>query len=172
MRFPRIKAALNAVHVSAVKAPTANARDRARDAATLIDESGLLLACTDPALEVLLRAHAWRQLFWTRRDDVANAFRPLVVGHGLAVKLLAPYRALTAHALVLNMPQARLDPLQTAAELTVMLDAAAAAIIASAGFDRAILAPLPVAALPGWDSEDLDERLFDDLSVFRPPVLR
>jgi len=162
------------VHVCAVKASTANARDRARDAATLIDESGLLLACTDPALEVLLRAHAWRELFWTRRDGVVAAFRPLVLGHGLAVKLLAPYRALTAHALVLNMPRARLDPhsLQTEAELTAMLDAEAAAIIASAGFGPAEFAPLPVAALPGWDSEDLDERLFDDLSVFRPPVLR
>ena len=35
------------------------------------------------------------------------ALRPLVLGHGLAVKLLSPYRALTAHALVLNVPPAR-----------------------------------------------------------------
>jgi hypothetical protein len=174
LRFPRTKAALNAVHARAVEGPAANARSRARDAATLLDESGLLLACTDPALEALLRAHAWRELFWTRRDDVAAAFRPLVLGHGLAVKLLSPYRALTAHVLVLNLPRARVDPASPHgdAETAAILDADASAIIASAGFGRDLLAPLPVAALPGWDTENLDERLFDDLSVFRPPVLR
>jgi hypothetical protein len=103
LRFPRTKAALNTVHVRAVEARTANARNRARDAATLLDESGLLLACMDPDLEALLRAHAWRELFWMRRDDVATAMRPLVLGHGLTVKLLSPYRSLTAHALVLNL---------------------------------------------------------------------
>ena len=174
LRFPRTKAALNAVHVRAVEAPTANARNRARDAATLLDESGLLLACTDPDLMVLLRAHAWRELFWMRRDDVAATFRPLVLGHGLAVKLLSPYRALTAHALVLNLPHARLHPASPhgEAETAAMLDADASAFIASSRFGRDVLAPLPVAALPGWDAEHLDERLFDDLSVFRPPVLR
>jgi hypothetical protein len=30
-----------------------------------------------------------------------------------------------------------------------------------------MLPPLPVAALPGWDSEALGARLFDDPSVFR-----
>ncbi len=172
LRFPRTKAALNAVHARAAETAAANARNRARDAATLLDESGLILACTDPDLEVLLRAHAWRELFWTRRDDVAAALRPLVLGHGLAVKLLSPYRALTAHALVLNVPLARPDPASPDSEAASMLDAEAAAIIASDRFGPDVLAPLPVAALPGWDTEDLDERLFDDLSVFRPPVLR
>jgi hypothetical protein len=51
-----------------------------------------------------------------------------------------------------------------------MLDADASAIIASAGFGPDVLTPLPVAALPGWNRENSDERLFDDLSVFRPPV--
>lgn len=174
LRFPRAKAALNAVHARAVDAATANARNRARDAATLLDEAGLLLACAEPGLEVLLRAHAWRELFWTRRDEVSVAFRPLVLGHGLAVKLLSPYRALTAHVLVLNLPPARPDAMSPDgdAETAEMLDAETSAIIASSGFGPELLTPLPVAALPGWDTEDLDERLFDDLSVFRPPVLR
>jgi Protein of unknown function (DUF3025) len=174
LRFPRAKAALNAVHARAVDAPTANARNRARDAATLLDESGLLLACADPGLEMLLRAHAWRELFWVHRDEVAAAFRPLVLGHGLAVKLMMPYRALTAHALVLNVPLARSAPVspEGEAKTAAMLDAEASAVIASPGFGPDLLTPLPVAALPGWDTEHLDERLFDDLSVFRPPVLR
>jgi hypothetical protein len=88
--------------------------------------------------------------------------------------LLSPYRALTAHALVLNLPRERLDQASPheEAETAAMLDTEASAVIASAGFRPNVLAPLPVAALPGWDTEHLDERLFDDLSVFRPPVLR
>ena len=34
------------------------------------------------------------------------------------------------------------------------------------------LLPLPLAALPGWDVEQLGERLFDDVSVFRPEAKR
>ena len=169
LRFPRAKAALNAVHVRSAEAGTANARDRARDAATLLDESGLLLGCADAGLAVLLRKRAWRELFWTRREEVVRAMRPLVLGHGLAEKLLSPYRALTAHVLLLDMPA---EPPAATGAVDGMLDALAAATILAPGFGPDRLAPLPVAALPGWDAEGRGESLFDDISVFRPPVLR
>src|SRR5258705_10250474 len=60
LRFPRTKAALNAVHLRAAEVATGNARGRARDAATLLDESGLLLCCSDAGMAALLRARAWR----------------------------------------------------------------------------------------------------------------
>jgi hypothetical protein len=169
LRFPRAKAALNAVHVRSANAGTANARDRARDAATLLDESGLLLGCADAGLAALLRERAWRELFWTRRDEVVSGMRPLVLGHGLAEKLLSPYRALTAHVLLLDMLPA---PAAAAGAAAGALDAMAAETIAAPGFGPERLTPLPVAALPGWDAEGLGASLFDDLSVFRPPVLR
>jgi hypothetical protein len=161
LAFPRAKAALNAVHVRAGAAPTGNGRDRARDAATLLDESGLLLACADASLVALLHAHRWRELFVARADDVVRHVRPFAIGHGLLAKLLRPYRALTAHVLVL--------PLAADRAMAPEVDAAAAAAIAGAGFHAAQFATLPVAALPGWDGEGLGERLFDDASVFRPP---
>jgi len=169
LRTPRTKAALNSVHVRSAEAGTANARNRARDAATLLDESGLLLGCADAGLAALLHARAWRELFWARRDDVVNGMHPRVLGHGLATKLLSPYRALTAHVLLLDMPP---EGVAQADAADVALDAMAAAVIAAPGFGPDRLTPLPVAALPGWDAEDLGEALFDDLSVFRPPVLR
>jgi hypothetical protein len=92
--------------------------------------------------------------------------RPRVLGHGLAEKLLSPYRALTAHVLLLDMPSSM------AAAADGALDAMAAAMIAAPGFNPDSLTPLPVAALPGWDADASGESLFDDLSVFRPPVLR
>ena len=161
LAFPRAKAALNAVHVRAGVAGTANRRGRARDAATLLDESGLLLACADDALVALLREHRWRELFVTRADDVARAFRPCVLGHGLLTKLRRPFRAITAHVLVL--------PLGAEAATTAAMDACAAVMIADEAFAPERFAVLPVAALRGWDCERLGEALFDDAAVFRPP---
>lgn len=168
LAFPRSKAALNAVHVAAASAPTRNARSRVRDAATLLDESGLVLACTDAELVTLLRARAWRNLFWTRRDEVARRMRPMVIGHGLAARLLRPFRALTAKVLVVPVEPSTLPDGEAA---QAVVDTAAAALVAGHAFGPASLTPLPVAALPGWSDEGLGERLFDDVSVFRPRVL-
>jgi hypothetical protein len=159
LAFPRTKTALNAVHLRAGAAATANRRDRARDAATLLDESGLLLACADPTLVSLLRAHRWRDLFVARAADVAQDMRPFVLGHGLLEKLSAPYRAITARVLVVPL---------SVEDSPDAIDAAAAQAIASERLRPEALLPLPVAALPGWDTEHLGERLFDDASVFRP----
>jgi hypothetical protein len=169
LAYPRTKAALNAIHARAATAATPNARDRRRDAATLLDESGLVVACGDDALVALWRARAWHDAFWRRRADVARELRVAALGHGLLVKLLHPFRAITAHALVLSLSSSALP--EGPAALATALDAAAAAWLASRGdaFRPADLLPLPVAALPGWDSEGLGERLFDDRAVFRPP---
>ena len=164
LRFPRTKAALNAVHVRDADATVANVRSRARDAATLVDESGLVFACADAGLTALLRARRWRDLFWTRRDAVAARAFPVVIGHGLLEKLREPYRALTAQALIVDVAET-LHAMER-------VDTAAAALVAAAEFAPEQLTPLPLAALPGWDCERLGERLFADRTVFRDRVLR
>ena len=165
LAFPKTKAALNARHMRDLASATPNTRTRGRDAATLLDESGLVLVCGDPDLAQLLRERAWRSLFAARRDSAARAMRPLAIGHGMLVKLRAPFRAITARTLILSIDPATL-PEDAASQARV--DEAAARAIADAGLRPELLPPLPVAALPGWDREDLGERLFDDLSVFRP----
>jgi hypothetical protein len=168
LAYPRTKAALNAIHVGAVTAATPNARDRRRDAATLLDESGLVIACGDEALLAGWRDRAWHDVFWRRRADVAREFRVAAIGHGLLAKLLRPFRAVTAQVLVLPLASTGLPHEPVA--LASALDAAAAAWLGHRGsaFHPADLLPLPVAALPGWDSEGSGERLFDDRGVFRP----
>jgi hypothetical protein len=172
LAFPRTKAALNAIHVAAPVTAGGNARDRSRDTATLFDESGLVVACADPGLMALWRAHAWHDLFWRRRTDVVAGMRVAAIGHGLLERLAAPFRALTARVLAVAVDAAVLpgDP----RALCHALDAAAAARIAARGaaLQPEELLPLPVAALPGWDAEALGERLFDDVTVFRPRAAR
>jgi hypothetical protein len=172
LAFPRTKAALNAIHAAATVADAGNGRDRRRDAATLLDESGMIVACSDIELRELWRTHQWRAAFWDRRDAVAERMRAVVIGHGLLAKLVAPFRGITAKVLVLALDGAALpaDPALVAA----VLDNAAAAALAAGGlaFAPEDLLALPVAALPGWDMEASGARLFDDTAVFRPRVLR
>jgi len=172
LAFPRTKAALNAIHAAAGVADTGNGRDRRRDAATLLDESGMIVACADAELHELWRTHQWRAAFWARRIAVAERMRAVVIGHGLLAKLVAPFRGITAKVLVLALDGAALpaDPELAAA---VLDNGAAAAIDAGRlTFAPEDLLALPVAALPGWDMEASGARLFDDTAVFRPPMLR
>ncbi|MEO6565796.1 MAG: DUF3025 domain-containing protein [Casimicrobiaceae bacterium] len=168
LALPRTKCALNARHVADAGVPAApHGRTRVRDATTLLDESGLLLACDDDALIALLRRHAWRELFVDARARVEATFVPIVVGHGLLEKLCVPFRGITAQVLLVSRGTA--TALLDGATLGV-LDATAAVRIAALSHPGE-LTPLPVAGLPGWDTEQLGERLFDDVSVFRPAVL-
>jgi Protein of unknown function (DUF3025) len=170
--LPRTKGALNAVHVNAERDGTPAIRGPARDAATLLDESGLLVACADVDLLERWRAHAWRDAFWERRVAGAIPLRAVVIGHGMLAKCVAPFRAITGRALVLPLAAATLptDPFA----LAVALDTAAAAQVATwrPNFTARALLPLPIAALPGWDAEHLGRELFDDVAVFRPPRCR
>jgi hypothetical protein len=165
LAFPRTKAALNARHVASGAAATANRRDAVRDGATLLDESGLLVVCADASIVQGLRDHRWHATFGERRDDVARTVRAFAIGHGLLVKLLAPFPALTAKALV--VPRDGAAPAGSDAERDTV-DAAAAALVAREGFTSAALTPLPVAALPGWPGDDGRTDRFDDVAVFRP----
>lgn len=167
LTLPRTKCALNACHVAPATVPAGHARTRGRDAATLVDESGLILACADAELVDMLRRRAWQALFVTARARVEAAFVPVAVGHGMLDKLRHPWRGITAHVLVVPMPAGSPANPDTIAAL----DAAAAARIRAAPFHSSALTPLPVAGLPGWDAEALGLRLYDDVSVFRPSVL-
>ncbi len=172
LRYPQTKAALNAMHVASPRPEPGHGRARQRDAATLLDESGMLVACADANLVGLWKARRWRDAFWARRGDVAARMCAVVVGHGLLAKLVAPFRAITAKALVLDLDAAAL-PAEWSG-VAAALDAAAAAALRARGtaFAPEDLVPLPVAALPGWDVEGLGARLFDDAAVFRRSVLR
>lgn len=164
LAMPRSKAALNSRHVADGAVSTPNSRSRLRDAATLLDESGLLLACDSPELIELLRGHRWKPLFVERAPLVNKHFAALVIGHGVLDKLRRPYRSLTAKALVLAMPSGTLPGPHDLEEW----DRCAAKLVSAPEFGVDALVPLPVAALPGWDGEGLGGALFDDTSVFRP----
>ena len=163
--FPLSKARLNAGHVAADGAATTPRRSPRRDALTLFDENGLLVASADPSLVALLRGFRWRELFVERRTDVLRSMRFLVFGHGLLDKARAPFIGLTAHALVLDVPQALLG--QPDPAIAAALDRPLAGLVDTLASPRD-LAPLPVLGIPGWWPANEDPVFYDNARYFRP----
>ncbi|WP_415774539.1 DUF3025 domain-containing protein [Paraburkholderia sp. J94] len=176
--FPRIKAALNARQAAAIDVfgvgPT---RGGVRDALTLFDENAVLFASADPALTQALRGFDWRALFVSGRAlwepaigetlDGAARCEVRVFGHALLEKLIAPYAACTAHAWVVEVPQAYFT--WPRAERNAFLDATVSAELAAATqLSGRSFAPLPVLGIPGWWAPNEDAAFYDDTSVFRP----
>lgn len=147
LRCPGFKAALNAAHLAAPPAPPGR-RGPVRDALTLLDESGLLLAAP-ASLQAALRAQDWQAAFVAHRALWREA-RALVVGHALLEKLLAPRAALCARVLFVD-------------------DIEAPAV--SGALSPADLPPLPVLGIPGWWPPNEVEGFYGDAQVFRPKRL-
>jgi len=192
LAFPRIRAALNALHIrslppqavetdqprpaapGAVAAvapvPGAGVRGRLRDRVTLFDESGAVLVTRDRSLPAALRCADWEGLFIAGRERWRTQARLLVVGHALHEKLVQPYKAICARVFVLEADPAQ--PLEA-------LDALAAHAIASAwgnGLGASpmlepaarALPPLPLLGIPGWCPDNDDPAFYRDPLVFRP----
>ncbi len=154
---PRTKAAINAGHLR-YPAPGKASRPVARDVLTMIDESGVIVASSDPSLLDLLRGFRWRDLFVQRRSDVLAHMRFSLLGHGLMEKALAPFIGLTGKAILLHLDAN--EPLDAAVSRWLADDAH----LASSG----ILAPLPLLGIPGWDVRNENPAFYENAGYFRP----
>ena len=156
--FPRLKARLNARQAAEIaRAGVGATRGAVRDAATLIDESGLLLACDDAAVFELLARRQWRALLVERRERWTGAIVAFAFGHALLDKLALPYKAITAAVVPVPRGDGRLES----------VDAAAAAFAARPDLAPPLLAHLPVLGIPGWCAANEDACFYDDRQVFR-----
>ncbi len=158
LAFPATKAALNAVHQTTLR--LGDNRLPASDAATLFDESGLVLVGEDVALAELLAARHWRAALVDRRARWTQV-SVYIVGHAVLEKLVRPWPGITAKCLFINLP---------ADSSLAAVDAA----IAQRWRDAAVslpeqLFPLPVLGIPGWWPANEDSGFYDDRRFFRPP---
>ena len=169
LSFPKSKAAINRHHYREMQAREGGeARGPVRDALTLFDESGVIVASVDPGLSALLTGFQWKPLFWERRDEVLRGMRFHLFGHALYEKALRPYKGITGKCVMLDVPARELElplPQQLAA-----LDTRLARMLAdlrSLGTTEAY-APLPILGVPGWIPDNEYERYYDDTQQFRP----
>lgn len=164
LRFGKLKAALNALHQSA---DLGMRRSPQRDFATLLDESGVLIACDDMSYANLLRQHQWHTLFWARRQEIEQHMHFFVVGHALYEKALAPYPAMTGKALVLEVPNAFMTNIYATAIVAVDTIAARHLSDPRVVSSPKNLLPLPLLGIPGW-SAGQSEGFYKDVRYFRP----
>jgi hypothetical protein len=168
--FPLAKAALNRRHCEEIQehpGPTWG-RGPVRDALTLLDESGVVIAASQASLLDGIRAFRWKEVFWTRRIELRAHLRMHVLGHALYEKLRRPYIGLTGHGILLEVKQTVIDA--PAPIRQHMLDAMLASIVGGHSSLRSPrdLQPVPLLGMPGWGGETQCETFYDNVGYFRP----
>jgi hypothetical protein len=168
--WPKAKAAINAQHAAILEArgeEEAKRRSPARDALTLFDEGGVVVASSAPELSRLVTDFEWKALFWHRREELERRMRFFAFGHGLAEQALDPYLGMVAKTVFIEADD---DFLALPFERQV---ARADALVAAHFADPAnfpspkAMAPMPVLGVPGWYPGTARESFYDDDDHFR-----
>ncbi len=168
--YPKSKSRINAQHVAILQeGGEAEARNRSpeRDALTLFDEGGVVVACSSPAIPRHIVAFEWKELFWNRREELAEKARFFVFGHACYEQALTPYLGMVAKTVFVPVsdfffmlgPESQLEE----ADKLVAGHFASRARFAS----PKSMAPMPVLGVPGWHFDSQDEAFYDDAQHFR-----
>lgn len=166
LAWPRTKAALNALHLRELARQSGSLRSRVRDAATLFDESGLVLAVADTSLSEALLAHDWQTLFVTNRGLWQKRITPFTFGHALMEKSLAPFIGIVAKVLVVPVCETWFN--HSLSDQISQLDQKLADLISAGQLqDPRALPPMPVLGIPGWWPTQ-DAAFYADQRHFRP----
>ncbi|MGZ5098266.1 MAG: DUF3025 domain-containing protein [Usitatibacter sp.] len=168
--FPRAKAAINAQHAAMLEergAQEARHRSPERDALTLFDEGGVVVASSSPELLRLVVDFDWKELFWNRRADLQAQMRFFGFGHAFYEQALEPYIGMVAKSVFVPAGELffMLPPETQAAQADELL---AAHFASRTRFHSPkAMAPMPVLGVPGWHPGTESEAFYDDPSYFR-----
>lgn len=168
LTFPQIKVLLNALQAAEIEKSLSHdgiaPRGKVRDAVTIFDENAVLLVSSNSELVDALRAHAWIDVFLTRRGMFKQESDVFLFGHALMEKLVAPYKSITGHMWVIRANRA--FSLMSMPEQCRLIDSQVADQIKH-GLATSDFSPLPILGIPDWWAGQ-DEHFYLDASVFRP----
>lgn len=160
LHFPELKTAIHRVHLN----QPGLSRSAAQNAATHLDESGVLVLSRDAALlDTLVRLN-FRELFEQRREELQQHMQFLGFGHGLLDTLRTPHPRVMGKAWLVLVRSELLA--QSVSERRVALDRALARRLPEFLSQPAHLMPLPVLGIPGWSARQSAE-FYADASYFR-----
>jgi hypothetical protein len=158
LRYPVLKAALNARQVAEIALVGAKQRTRAQCALTHFDEAGIVVQMRDPALLELWDAHDWHGLFWRERAAWRDGRIAVdVFGHALLEHALRPQQLLVGKALVVNLGNG-----------DAVAHVARAIRAGERLNDPQELRPLPLSGIPGWHVANDDENFYRTAPCFAP----
>ncbi|WP_051279507.1 DUF3025 domain-containing protein [Chitinilyticum aquatile] len=163
--FPHSKLAFNALHQREITRSSNPAqRGPVRDAATLLDECGLLITSSDPALLDALAAHDWQALFAAEHWSVRLG--ACVIGHATLESLLNPFIGLTGKCVPVLVPPEYFN--QDSQHQLAALDRTLATAISAGWLQSPRQLPvLPWLGIPGWWPEQ-DAAFYADTTHFCP----
>ncbi len=166
--FPRAKSALNQLHYQSQLFESLNGikhRSALRDAATLFDESGIIVVSSQKVLIQLLKDFEWKQLFWQQRKAVLSSMRFFVFGHGLYEKALDPYVGMTGKGIIFNVKEAFFtqDLSNQLHAIDLMLEPFLLKTLSSSSH----LTPVPLLGYPGWIEDNNIETYYENKKYFR-----
>lgn len=161
LRFPHIKAALNARQVVEIGRVGAKQRTRAQCALTHFDEAGVIVVVRDAALLALWDVHDWHSLFWRERAAWSDGrIEAIVFGHALLEHALEPAQLLVGKCIA-TMPQCgNVDKLYAGLAANIR----AGKLLS----DPQELRPLPLSGIPGWSPANENEDFYRNAPCFRP----
>jgi hypothetical protein len=170
--FPRAKASINAQHARLLHAGGAResrSRSPTRDALTLFDEGGIAVASSSPDLLRLIYDFGWKELFWSRREQLARHVDFVGFGHAMYEQSLAPFIGMVAKTVFLPVEEGfNALPWEARRErVDRMLEAHFAEPVRFAS--PRLMAPMPVLGIPGWHPDSAREAFYDDPVHFRGP---
>jgi hypothetical protein len=146
LHFPALKTAIHRAQLAGGGGP----RGPSENAATHLDESGVLVVSSDSSVFEALAELKWLEVFWRRRAALEQTTRFIAFGHGLLDSLREPHPKLMGKALFVRVTAAQLE--LSASELRVFLDRRLAQRLPSFLVEPARLHPLPVLGIPGWSA--------------------
>jgi hypothetical protein len=173
LTFPKTKAQLNAIQAAeiakAIAAPAHiptphSSRGKTRDAATIFDENVALLVTSDAQIVEALRNHEWRNVFVAGREAFLQRCEVYLFGHAVMEKLVLPYKAITAHAWIVDASNSFF--IKPPTEKQAWVDARVSEQL-TCGLLTSLFTPLPVLGVPSWWENNQQEMFYDDSNVFR-----
>jgi len=149
LAWPRTKQALNMRHLRAISRGETR-RGPLRDAATLLDECGVLVATSDPALGKRIDDMQWEELFVQERSAWGKCITAMTLGHALFETGLRPFIGWCGKALVVEVDDTFFT--HDSAAQRDWLDAWLAERLADDAWlaSPRALWPLPLLGIPGW----------------------
>lgn len=162
--FPQTKVQINALHAADMQ-QQGKKRTPQRDALTILDESGVIIAATRRELLQYMLDFAWEPLFWQERAAWGQEIGCYMIGHAMLEKLLTPYVGMTAHALLVEVDAVFFS--QPLAAQQAYLDGMIAEMLREGGLYAPVcLNPFPLLGVPGWWEND-DKAFYGNSGYFR-----
>ena len=169
MRFPRMKVAMNSLHYHALSEQQDGSRGKLRDALTLFDECGVIVYSKHADMLNALAERNWGAAFLTA--EFRTGVQLSLCGHAMLEKYLAPYKSMTAKALLVHTGS-DFEAFSTEEMLHFLDTEIAKGMLAGALMtEPACMTPLPLAGVPSWwpEEQQAESAFYADTAVFREP---